>query len=175
MNPNATHFLMLSCHYDSKYLEVAEEYVAATDGAVSCAILLNMAKRLKYFFSREFSQRKDIGLLLVFFDGHDSVNGITDMTYPLFGSSGFVESETIPLKQITLLISLNLIGAPNHIYMSRYEQTFGMHERMAEIELELRQLGLLSECHQLFYKLKDHDSDIDDDHNSFLESGLYSL
>ncbi|EDW69529.2 glutaminyl-peptide cyclotransferase [Drosophila virilis] len=171
LNPNAKQFLLLSCHYDSKYLETTYRYVGATDGAVSCAILLNVAKKLNSLFRDEFG-RNHIGLLLVFFDTHDSVNGITDNTYPLMGSKSFVRAETVPLNRISLVISFNLIGAPDQIYMSRYERTYYLHERLADIEEQLRASGQLDPCHRLFYKLKDHDSDIDDDHFSFLAKGL---
>lgn len=64
MNPQAKQFLLLSCHYDSKYLDTSEEYVSATDGAVSCAILLNMAKKLNYFLHNEFAHNPDLGLVV---------------------------------------------------------------------------------------------------------------
>lgn len=63
LNPNAKQFLLLSCHYDSKYLETTHRYVGATNGAVSCAILLNMAKKLNSLFRDEFG-RNHIGLLV---------------------------------------------------------------------------------------------------------------
>lgn len=64
MNPNAEKFIMLSCHLDSKYIEDMEEFVGATDCAVSCAILLNIAKSLNRFLMQEFSSRKDLGLVV---------------------------------------------------------------------------------------------------------------
>lgn len=64
VNPNAEKFLMLTCHFDSKYIENLEEFVGATDCAVSCAILLNIAKSLNRFLIQDFSSRKDLGLVV---------------------------------------------------------------------------------------------------------------
>ncbi|KAH8302185.1 hypothetical protein KR044_003780, partial [Drosophila immigrans] len=172
-NQSAERFLLLSCHYDSKYLESGEMFfVSATDAGVSCALLLNMAKKLTALPELELINRSDIGLVLAFFDGHDSTEGINDVSCPLFGSQHFVDKQILPLNSINVVITLNMIGAPNHIYMSKYERTYVLHEVMADIEEELRQSGQLSNCHQLFYKLKDHYIDMDDDHYSFLNANM---
>ena len=42
LNPNAKRFLTLACHYDSKYIK-GEIFVGATDSAVPCAQLINIA------------------------------------------------------------------------------------------------------------------------------------
>lgn len=72
-----------------------------------------------------------------------------------------------------MVITLNFIGAPDHIYMSRYERTSVLHDHLVDIEQELSQSGHLSTSHQLFYKLQDLYRDNDDDHIPFLEAGLY--
>ncbi|EDV97467.1 GH16890 [Drosophila grimshawi] len=171
INMEASDFILLSCHYDSKFTKSNAFYVGATDGAVSCAILLSIAKSLKTFLTGEFSKRKDIGLMLTFFDGHESFEDETQDTNSLNGSRRFALEETIPLKSIELIITLNLIGAPNHIYMSHYDNTYLLHKLMANIEQQLKKAGQLTDCHQLFHNLKDHDSDIEDDHYPFLEEG----
>ena len=42
LNPNAPRHLNLACHYDSK-LDREGEFIGATDSAVPCAMLLNLA------------------------------------------------------------------------------------------------------------------------------------
>ncbi|XP_017862856.1 PREDICTED: glutaminyl-peptide cyclotransferase-like [Drosophila arizonae] len=170
-NMEAKQFLLLSCHYDSKYLEAKESYVAATD-AVSCAMLLNIAEELNDFLHQEFAHSADLGLVLAFFDGHESIDGDLDPSPSLLGSNNFVRVETIALNKINLVISFKLIGTADQIYMSKYQRTYALHERLADIEQELRISGDLSKCHQLFHKLKDHNNDIKDDHMCFLEKGL---
>lgn len=46
LNANASRFLTLACHYDSKYMKDFR-FDAATDSAVPCAMLLDMAFALK--------------------------------------------------------------------------------------------------------------------------------
>lgn len=46
LNPNATRYLVLSCHYDSKYTREGD-FVGATDSAVPCAQMINLAKVMK--------------------------------------------------------------------------------------------------------------------------------
>ncbi|XP_017841566.1 glutaminyl-peptide cyclotransferase-like protein isoform X2 [Drosophila busckii] len=156
INPNAKEFLLLSCHYDSKYMEEVDDYVGATDAAVSCAILLNMAKTLGKYLRETFSKRIDMGLVLVFFDGHDTLEGINDGFVPLYGSRRFLTQEASILERI----------------VSHYENTNHFHEQLADIEEDLKRSGQLTECHTLFYKITDYYSDFEDDIDPFIESGV---
>lgn len=72
-----------------------------------------------------------------------------------------------------MVVTLNLIGAPGHIYMSHYDSTFALHNQIADVEAKLKRRGQLTECHQLFHKLKDHDSDYEDDHYPLINEGSY--
>lgn len=42
LNPNAKRYLVLACHYDSKYTR-ERNFVGATDSAVPCAQMINLA------------------------------------------------------------------------------------------------------------------------------------
>lgn len=64
INPEASDFLALSCHYDSKYFPNDPGFVGATDSAVPCAILLNTAKTLQPYLQQQIKGRKDIGLMV---------------------------------------------------------------------------------------------------------------
>ena len=44
-NPNATKFVLLTAHYDSKIMK-GNEFLAATDSAVPCAMIMSIAKSL---------------------------------------------------------------------------------------------------------------------------------
>ncbi|VDI19654.1 glutaminyl-peptide cyclotransferase [Mytilus galloprovincialis] len=57
-DPSKPQRLVLSAHYDSKNLTDGKKYfVAATDSAVPCAILLDMAKQLDCLLTKEKSNR----------------------------------------------------------------------------------------------------------------------
>ncbi len=44
LDPAAPRKLVLACHYDSKYMPHMREFVAATDSAVPCAMMLDLAR-----------------------------------------------------------------------------------------------------------------------------------
>lgn len=48
LNPNAKRHLVLACHYDSKYFHPWDNrvFVGATDSAVPCAMMLELARAL---------------------------------------------------------------------------------------------------------------------------------
>lgn len=67
LNPNANRYLTLACHYDSK---IMEDFVGATDSAVPCAIMINLAHTLaKYFEERK---NTDLSMQFIFFDGEEA-------------------------------------------------------------------------------------------------------
>lgn len=71
LNPDADKFLTLACHYDSKFF-ADFEFVAATDSAVPCAIMLNLAKTLQPALSEANRRNKEISLQLLFLDGEEA-------------------------------------------------------------------------------------------------------
>lgn len=48
LNPNAKRYLALACHYDSKYTR-ERDFIGATDSAVPCAQLINLATVMNDF------------------------------------------------------------------------------------------------------------------------------
>lgn len=67
LNPNAERYLVLACHYDSKYIK---GFVGAIDSAVPCAIMMNLAHTLKQYF--ETRKNTDLSLMFIFFDGEEA-------------------------------------------------------------------------------------------------------
>lgn len=70
LNPNAERFLILACHYDSKYF-ANQEFLGATDSAVPCAMLLNLAHVMKSYLDT-VKLKNDVSLKFVFFDGEEA-------------------------------------------------------------------------------------------------------
>lgn len=68
-NGQASKFLDLACHYDSKKYDDFVFY-AATDSAVPCAMLLQLARSLNAHLKR--NRYDDIALRLIFFDGEEA-------------------------------------------------------------------------------------------------------
>lgn len=67
LNPNAKRYLTIACHYDSKLMD---GFVGATDSAVPCAIMMNLAKSLQK--ELQAAKHNDLSLQFVFFDGEEA-------------------------------------------------------------------------------------------------------
>ncbi|EDV51066.2 uncharacterized protein Dere_GG14103 [Drosophila erecta] len=170
-NMGARFFLMLTCHYDSKRPEngTTDEFLSATENAVSCAIILNVAKTLKQFLIDKWSEKNSFGLAFIFFDGHNPLSADPYDENQLMGARHFIDDEFIPLESMALAVTLSYIGAPNQSFLSYYEVTNDLHNMIADIELNLRKSGQLDDCHVLFEKKKHYDNDLLDDHILFDE------
>lgn len=70
LNPNAERFLVLAAHYDSKYFP-NEEFLGATDSAVPCAMLLNLAHVMSKYFD-QIKSKADVSIKIVMFDGEEA-------------------------------------------------------------------------------------------------------
>lgn len=54
LNPNARRYLALACHFDSKYTR-ERDFIGATDSAVPCAQLINLAAVMSKYLSDQVS------------------------------------------------------------------------------------------------------------------------
>lgn len=120
LNPNAERYLILACHYDSKYIPNVE-FLGATDSAVPCAMLLNLAYILNENLQIH-SIKNDLSLMFIFFDGEEAFNewNSEDSIYGAkhlakkWNNNGF-------LKKIDILILLDLLGAPDPKFYSFFQ------------------------------------------------------
>src|SRR4051794_31718556 len=89
---NATSRLVLAAHYDSKYFEPPNDgFLGATDSALSCAILMNLAYELDpYFNNRGDPDSISTTLQIIFFDGEEAFKDWTS-TDSLYGSRYEIE------------------------------------------------------------------------------------
>lgn len=80
-NPHAGRKLVISAHYDSKYFDRGE-FLAATDSAAPCAMMIDLAKALDKALEGKTGE-EDVTLQLIFFDGEEAfkVWTHTDSTY----------------------------------------------------------------------------------------------
>ncbi|XP_036337153.1 glutaminyl-peptide cyclotransferase-like protein isoform X1 [Rhagoletis pomonella] len=179
LNPSATDFLALACHYDSKYFKNDPGFVAATDSAVPCAIMLNTAKTLSKYLQQRFKNRKDIGLMMIFFDGeeaikdwsdNDSIYGARHLAAKLSNTRSSTGSGR-SIDRIEVLVLLDLIGAANPKFYSFYPNTDGLHHSLSEIELSLSAAHQL-EGHNLMFMKRSSSGFVDDDHRPFLQQNV---
>lgn len=95
-NPKAENRLVFAAHFDSKYFPPTDKpkaqwnggedtlpFIAATDSAVPCAILMDLASSLDRALDRPGRDDKDTTLQLIFFDGEEAFKdwSATDSLY----------------------------------------------------------------------------------------------
>nr|KAF6430140.1 glutaminyl-peptide cyclotransferase [Molossus molossus] len=189
LNPTAKRHLVLACHYDSKFFHHWHNrvFVGATDSAVPCAMMLELARALdKHLLSlKDASDSKpDLSLQLIFFDGEeaflhwspqDSLYGSRHLA-PKMASTPHPPGarDTNQLHGMDLLVLLDLIGAPNPTFLNFFPNSARWFDRLQAIELELHELGLLKH-HSLekrYFQNHGYGGVIQDDHVPFLRRGV---
>ncbi|KAF7266548.1 hypothetical protein GWI33_020057 [Rhynchophorus ferrugineus] len=182
LNPKADRYLVLACHYDSKYFQ-NEVFLGATDSAVPCAMMLNIAKVLKKEFE-SIKNNTDISLMLLFFDGEeafenwgpkDSIYGARHLAKKFADSRNVASTgETVSqMQKIDLLILLDLLGHSNMNFYNYFENTGRWHEKMANIENRLDKLRLLNpRLTKYFIQRNYFNGRIEDDHIPFLKKNV---
>lgn len=177
-NSDADAFLTLACHYDSKYFEDIPNFVGAIDSAVPCAIMMNVVKTLSPFLNGNVKGRKDIGLMLIFFDGEeaflnwneeDSIYGSRHLARKLSESTSLLRSnqQIRNIDKIEVLVLLDLIGAANSKFFNFFMNTQSLHGALCAIERSLSKKKQL-EGHNFMFMKKFANNFIDDDHRPFL-------
>ncbi|XP_034482049.1 glutaminyl-peptide cyclotransferase isoform X2 [Drosophila innubila] len=141
LNPQAERYLILACHYDSKYMPDVE-FVGATDSAVPCAMLLNLAKVLQKQLKP--LQSAKLSLMLLFFDGEEAFDqwGPKDSIYGARHLAKHWEKEG-KLDRIDMMVLLDLLGAPDPAFYSFFANTELWYMRLADLEQRLSEQSLL--------------------------------
>ncbi|XP_036922731.1 glutaminyl-peptide cyclotransferase [Sturnira hondurensis] len=187
LNPTAKRHLVLGCHYDSKFFPHWDNrvFVGATDSAVPCAMMLELARALdKQLLSLKNVSKPDLSLQLIFFDGEeaflhwspqDSLYGSRHLAAKMAstphppGARG-----TNQLHGMDLLVLLDLIGASSPTFPNFFPNSARWFYRLQAIEHELHELGLLKD-HSLerqYFQNHGYGGVIQDDHIPFLRKGV---
>uniref|UniRef100_A0A8D0MZQ0 Glutaminyl-peptide cyclotransferase n=1 Tax=Sus scrofa TaxID=9823 RepID=A0A8D0MZQ0_PIG len=189
LNPTAKRHLVLACHYDSKYFPHWDNrvFVGATDSAVPCAMILELARALdKQLLSlKNISDLKpDLSLQLIFFDGeeaflhwspHDSLYGSRHLASKMASTPHPPGArDTNQLHGMDLLILLDLIGAQNPTFPNFFPNSARWFDRLQAIEHELHVFGLLKDhsWERRYFQNYGYGGVIQDDHVPFLRKGV---
>uniref|UniRef100_A0A1I7XL52 glutaminyl-peptide cyclotransferase n=1 Tax=Heterorhabditis bacteriophora TaxID=37862 RepID=A0A1I7XL52_HETBA len=160
--------------------------IAATDSAVPCAMMMDIAKTLTpYIYGRT---AQGIGLQLIFFDGEeafvqwsetDSLYGSRHLAtkweskwFPTTSGSNFELSREI--DRIDVLLLLDLLGAA--FPFPQISNTVGLGAtqlfiQLSLIESELNQLGCGSSANKVFQSSISYNA-VEDDHIPFIRKGV---
>ncbi|CAK6968010.1 glutaminyl-peptide cyclotransferase [Scomber scombrus] len=190
LNPSAKRRLVLACHYDSKYYPPqwhGKEFQGATDSAVPCAMMLELAKALDEELKAQKSSDANLTLQLLFFDGEEALFQWTD-TDSLYGSRHLAQTmertphpagatDTNQLHGIDLFVLLDLIGGPDPRFGNQFPSTSHWLSRLQNIEKRLHSMNQLVNHNQAVqYFWPNHPvGHIQDDHIPFLNRGVHIL
>ncbi|KAM9842974.1 glutaminyl-peptide cyclotransferase [Aulostomus maculatus] len=190
VNPLAKRRLVLACHYDSKYYPRqwhGREFQGATDSAVPCAMMLELARALDEELKNQKSSTPNLTLQLLFFDGEEALVQWTP-TDSLYGSRHLARKmETTPhpagatetnlLHGIDLFVLLDLIGAPSPRFGNQFPSTTQWLSQLQNIESRLHSMNqLVNHPDDIEYFWPDRPvGQIQDDHIPFLSRGVRIL
>lgn len=109
LNPNAERFLVLACHYDSKYFP-NEEFLGATDSAVPCAMLINIAHEMNAYLQK-IKNNNDLSIKFIFFDGEEAFKewGPNDSIYGARHLAQKWENEGFLPKIVNIFLLLSIL------------------------------------------------------------------
>ncbi|CAF0839277.1 unnamed protein product [Brachionus calyciflorus] len=180
-NSKVLNRVVFACHYDSKYF-ANFKFIAATDSAVPCAMLLDMAK-----FLSENSNIKDFNKLIrhiqfVFFDGEEAFKEWTS-TDSIYGSRNYANKLSNKYGQksfdsIDLFVLLDLIGGDNTKfpnYFPNVPTSNNAYKILNKIEKALLGAKLLSRQSQFYFTDLQGNGQfygVEDDHKPFLRKNV---
>lgn len=186
LDPSAPRRLLLSCHYDSKALPSdprapEKVFLGASDSAVPCAMILELATALDNQLRILKQQGPAVTLQLVFFDGEESFEEWTD-TDSLYGSRHLAErmgrtphppgsTHTTQLQAVDLFVLLDLLGGPDPLIVNHFDNTARWFDRLISAEKRLHRQGLLSShpSEQTYFRKDVYLGPVQDDHIPFLQ------
>ena len=132
LNPKAPRRMVIACHYDSK--KTPEGFLGATDSAVPCAQMINLAHTMKLDLDDlKNSVKNELTLQFIFFDGEeafvqwtstDSIYGARHLAAKL-EKQGFTHSSVSgnELERMDIFVLLDLLGAKDPNIISSQQDT----------------------------------------------------
>ncbi|OWF51456.1 glutaminyl-peptide cyclotransferase-like [Mizuhopecten yessoensis] len=184
--------LVLAAHYDSKNITSSkgQEFLGATDSAVPCAILLDVARQLDCLLTKgNGKMAENLTPQLVFFDGeeaflewtaHDSLYGARHLAAKWADSPHPIFNEKSYLSSITAFVLLDLIGSTDVTFTSFFPQTEDLFEYLVKVEETLTEKKFLNSTglerrQKLFHSSRYSGfmgGGIEDDHKPFEKRGV---
>merc|ERR1719369_1158492 len=172
-DPRAARRLVIACHYDSKI--TPRGFVAATDSAVPCAMMLNMAQTMKKYLEKKKQKKSNLTLQFIFFDGEEAFRTWSS-TDSLYGSrhlaakwqreGGLSGNQN---DRIDLFVLLDLLGSGDMQILRQEGSTARWFDRVVGIEVTLRRQNMI-QGPSIFKNIAG--SSIEDDHIPFKNRGV---
>lgn len=184
LDPKADRHLVLACHYDSK-LNREKTLVVATDSAVPCTMMINIAQVLAGPLKHR-TEHTDVTLRLIFFDGEEALVqwSETDSLYGARHLAGEMYKQSYPpnnldgtshLDRMDVFVLLDLLGAKDPQFRSYFYDTSNLYSKISSLEGRLHSLGLLLNHNSNYFQDFQAFGGIEDDHVPFLRKGVRIL
>lgn len=174
LHDDSEKYIVLAAHYDSKLFEDFK-FVAATDSAASCAILIELARSLK----ESFSATGKWGLKIVFFDGEEAFKtwNAKDSIYGARHLAEKWEKEVVDgrsvLDKIDVFVLLDLLGHKESFVTSRFQETDAFFGLLASTESLLKNRKMVPGAERdIFVHKKQFNFRVEDDHIPFLRRNV---
>ncbi|XP_048449862.1 glutaminyl-peptide cyclotransferase-like, partial [Rhincodon typus] len=187
LDPSARRRLALACHYDSKYFQRDDQgrvYVGATDSAVPCAMMLELAHALDKELVKLKDKRPDLTLQLLFLDGEEAFVTWSPVD-SLYGSRHLADlmartkhpeatDSTTLIDSLDMFVLLDLLGEAKPQFLNHFKNTARWFTRLVGIEKRLHKLGLLQQhsVEVMYFNGDTYYGPIEDDHVPFLRKGM---
>ncbi|XP_043197963.1 glutaminyl-peptide cyclotransferase-like [Amphibalanus amphitrite] len=187
-DPSAPRRLVLACHYDSIYGR--DTFVAATDSAVPCAMMLYMATLITNRYLDPMKGRSELTLQLLFLDGEEAIVHWTD-TDSIYGARHLAselaqsvyqrtgDSVINDIDRIDCFVLLDLLGAALPSISNYQPSSREEFRHLVSAEERLAKAGLLPDLPSVFHYRDSWGAwgapRISDDHLPFLRRGVKIL
>ncbi|MFM2133957.1 MAG: hypothetical protein RL156_1238 [Bacteroidota bacterium] len=167
INPKNPQRILLGAHWDSRprsdedtnYSNYNKGVPAANDGGSGVAVLLELARVFH-------TQRPDVGIDLVFFDGED-IGYKTDGEFFCIGSRYFASNFPLPIRPRYGIV-LDMVGDKE----ARFLKEQGSMEAAPDLVEKVWQLGRL---HAPDYFVPEVGAGVTDDHRPLIEIGIPAI
>jgi glutaminyl-peptide cyclotransferase len=179
-NPKAAHRLVLACHYYSKM--EPRGFLGATDSAVPCAMLIDLAEKITSFLDRH--QKEDFTIEIIFFDGEeafvqwnhdDSIYGSRHLAQRYFTEHHYRHKTCTKMTTIDMFVLLDLIGYHSPMFRDYHDPSSEFYKELSVIESTANRLGLVENKGHTYFPLGRIYASIGDDHTPFMEKGVRVL
>jgi len=183
LNPHADRQLAIAAHYDSKLMapEKGKYFLAATDSAVPCAMMLDFAKLLGESVKKTNSQLEDVSPMLLFLDGEeafikwearDSIYGSRHLAQVFADTGHHTRANVTFAESIDAFVLLDLLGMENPRFYDLYTETSHLYKRLQIIENVMHKSKQIEFTHPYFVGKPNRYPRIEDDHVPFMRKGI---
>ncbi|KAH9640056.1 hypothetical protein HF086_015987 [Spodoptera exigua] len=166
----------------SNYISQQMRDLGATDSAVPCTMMINLAKVMSE--QLEPIKNNRLSIMFIFFDGeeafrqwgpNDSIYGARHLAKKWHGTE--YKDGANELQRMDVMVLLDLLGCPDPVFYSYFQSTEKWYVRLAVAEQRLAELDQFQsyskgQAEQTYFRLRSSGAVIEDDHIPFMRRNV---